>query len=546
LCIQSVVYLNIHDVWGEPLDTVSGVALLIPESLDLGNLFPESERRVIQILLKALDADWHIIPKVGVLVDNANAEIDLVLASRHRGVFVLEVKGGTIAVRDGQWYSNHIKLKTDPFSQIANAKHQLVRRLKAINLDLTDLFFNEIVVLPDVGDVPSEGLGPNAPRSHCWTSQELKAPEAALAFINRENKPVPVDRYLRFLRALCQNIELNQVEGRYVQGTLRKLDDATRSHLDVLVRAGDTNVRFLVTGAAGTGKTYLAERWARRCATRGERTLLVCYNVPISQDIATRLDDTDIVVSNFHSFAEQILKPVGFTVPKSPTSNWWETVPAEQIIEQSNRINERFDAIIIDEAQDFRPLWIEALETLFKADGPHRLLMLADPEQAIYGSSWTPPRDMPSLELVTNLRSTRVIARHLRNIGGATPNPQAPEGAPIAVKTATAETLVARVSEELLRLREEYDIPPSQTAILTRHTQERDLLLSAKLPLRLVRWDERDEESVVCETIHRTKGLERLAIIYVDIDSSRDKRLEYVGSGRAIAHLVSIVAATGQ
>lgn len=518
------------------------MATLIPETLDLANLFPESERRVIQILLKALTAEWHVIPKVGVLVNNANAEIDIVLASQHRGVFVLEVKGGAISIRDGQWYSNEIKLKTDPFSQIANAKHQLVRRLRSIDLDLTGLFLNEIVVLPDIGDVPSEGLGPNAPRSHCWTSQELRAPEAALAFIRKENDPVPTDRYLRFLRALCRNVELNQVEGRFVQGATRKIDDETKSQLEVLLRAGDTNNRLLVTGPAGTGKTFLAERWARRCATRGERTLLVCYNVPISEDIAQRLDDTEIVVSNFHGLAERLLNPLGFEVPESPTSEWWEAVPAMEMIRQIERIPERFDAIIVDEGQDFRPLWLEALNVLFRKDGPHRLFMLADPEQAIYGGPWTPPENMFKLELVTNLRSTRAIGRHIRKIGGAAPNQQAPEGAPVVEKTATLETLAGVVSGEISRIRSEYDIPPSQFAILTRHTHERDLLLNANLPCRLARWNERDEESIVCETIHRTKGLERLAIIYVDLDSSRDRRLEYVGTGRAMLHLVSVTA----
>ena len=84
-----------------------------------------------------------------------------------------------------------------------------------MKLDLEGLFINEVVVLPDVGDLPREGLGPNAPRSHCWTSQELQVPEAALAYIRQENSPVPKNQYLRFLRALCPKVELTDVEGRF-------------------------------------------------------------------------------------------------------------------------------------------------------------------------------------------------------------------------------------------------------------------------------------------------------------------------------------------
>ena len=65
--------------------------------------------------------------------------------------------------------------------------------------------------------------------------------------------------------------------------------------------------------------------------------------------------------------------------------------------------------------------------------------------------------------------------------------------------------------------------------------------MQSAMPIRLTRWEQRDEDSVLCETIHRTKGLERLAIIYVDLDSDRSRQLEYIGSGRAMLHLVAVV-----
>lgn len=518
------------------------MATLIPDDLDLDGLHPESERRVIRELLLRLGDDWQIIPKVGILVDNKNAEIDIVLASRHRGVFVLEVKGGIIAVRNGQWYSNNEKLKTDPFSQIAGAKHQLARRLKAIGLNLDGLFINEVVVLPDVGDVPAEGLGPNAPRSHCWTRLELQTPEPALAQIRPENTVVPQHQYQRFLQALCPTVELSAMEGRYVQGTRKKLDDETKSKLEIAARLGDFNQNFLVTGSAGTGKTFLAERWARRCATRGEQTLLLSYNLPISEDIAQRLADTDVKVATFHGLVEQLLQPHGFAIPASPSAEWWEQAPAQQLSENAHLVSDRYDAIIIDEGQDFRPHWLEALKKLYRVGGPQRMLMLADPTQAIYGGGWTPPEGFATLQLETNLRSSRAVARYVQSVGGAAPNKSAPEGAPVAQRTATMQSLASVVADEILRIRREYDIAPAQFAIITRHTRERDFLLASPMPVPLARWNQRDEESIVCETIHRTKGLERLAVIYVDLDESRSEQLEYIGSSRAMLHLVAVVA----
>ena len=54
---------------------------------------------------------------------------------------------------------------------------------------------------------------------------------------------------------------------------------------------------------------------------------------------------------------------------------------------------------------------------------------------------------------------------------------------------------------------------------------------------RLVAWAEGDEETIVCETIHATKGLERNAIIMVNLDAEPDETVTYVGASRAVAYL---------
>jgi len=77
-------------------------------------------------------------------------------------------------------------------------------------------------------------------------------------------------------------------------------------------------------------------------------------------------------------------------------------------------------------------------------------------------------------------------------------------------------------------------------AILTSHRTLRDHLLSAEMPVKLARWEERDEDTIICETIHRVKGLERLAIIVVDLDEDRPRELDYIGSSRAVLHLTVV------
>jgi hypothetical protein len=60
------------------------------------------------------------------------------------------------------------------------------------------------------------------------------------------------------------------------------------------------------------------------------------------------------------------------------------------------------------------------------------------------------------------------------------------------------------------------------------------------MPSPLVRWEDRDEGKIVCETIHRVKGLERVAVILIDLDEAQDGMTEYIGASRAILHLIKV------
>ena len=77
------------------------MARLLPADFDLHSL-EHSERRVCQSFLDGLDDTWLVVPHVPIVVDNADAEIDVVLVSPAQGVIVVEVKGGAITIEKGR------------------------------------------------------------------------------------------------------------------------------------------------------------------------------------------------------------------------------------------------------------------------------------------------------------------------------------------------------------------------------------------------------------------------------------------------------------
>jgi superfamily I DNA/RNA helicase len=311
------------------------------------------------------------------------------------------------------------------------------------------------------------------------------------------------------------------------------------------VRGLDAQQRVLVTGGAGTGKTWLAMDWAKRAVARGERTLVVCFNKPIGEFLQRGLRDTAATVGTYHDVVVRLLEPTGFRVGENPGPEYWDTIPTAALVFHAEKIGQPFDTLIIDEGQDIKPHWLESLEHLLDPAGPQRVLMVADPTQAIYDRDWAPPSGMVTNHLEYNLRNARPIASFVKRLGGPEPLPGAPGNVPVQYLTAGGRKEIAkRVRETVTALTADHGIPYSEILVVTRHKKERDdLVTTPPEGCPMVRWEDRSEAAVLCETVHRAKGLERLAVIYVDTSGEPDRQLEYIGASRAVSWLTLIGSA---
>ena len=514
------------------------MALLLPADFELSSLQP-SEQRVVRAFVDGLDDSWVVVPSVPVTVDRNDHEIDVVLASPTRGVVLVEVKGGLVSMRGGEWFQYNRQLKS-PVEQVKAAKHALVARLKSIHIELRDLFMVHAVALPDIAEVPPEGFGPGVPADIVFAKPQLEFPADAVANLHREHAPVPPERFATFVRSLRPDVELEGHDGAVLRAVRRHLDEGATTHLANVVGL-DRNRRVLVTGGAGTGKTMLVQRWALRAVERGERTLVVCFNKPIAEQLQRSLGDLDVMVGTYHDVAVRLLSPHGFAIGERPTPEYWRDVPTDAMAFHAERIGTPFDTVIVDEGQDFYPHWFESLERLLDPVGARRLLVVADPAQAIYVKPWQQPDDMVVVPLVFNLRNCRSIATVVQRLGGGEPAPlpAAPFGERIEVKeVGGTREMRKRVRDAVVHLTGTLGVPFSQIAVLTTRTDMRTALLADQFDeCPLVRWEDRTEEAVLCETVQRTKGLERTAVVLVDMSAEPDRTLLYVGVSRAIASL---------
>lgn len=507
------------------------------------NLRNDAERRVVSLLRDLLPDSWQIIPSLEITTPGvSDHELDVILISPSYGIVDLEVKGHRPTLRDGIWCQGDRPMEPQPDSQARDNAYTLMRLLKE-QCGLNHLFGDHAIGFPNatelIGALP-KGLR----RQQALTLTELENIRDSiidLMLSDSRNRPLDEETVAEIVGVLCPDAVL--VMNQQVRST------ATRDRLDAIcdsqVRALaglDVNRRVAVSGSAGTGKTRLAETWARRAWARDERVLLTCYNEPLAEEMRSRLPhDPDLKVGAFLSMALQMEGMEPIEVPDEDVSTFWDITAVGHLFNHWHDVSERFDTIVIDEAQDFSPTWIAALEALLDPDGARRMLLVGDDRQLIYRRGFITPLPEDGwvrAELPTNCRNSAEIAQLLRRFLDGAPAPAGrPEGTGVRWEEATdGEQAVTATRTTIQRLRAE-GFDSSNILVEALDRPSRDLLISS---LGLRRWDQREPGDIACEAVHRIKGLESDAVILVTPEPTEDDALLYVGISRAVSSLTII------
>ena len=526
------------------------VGRLIPDNFDLTVIEP-SERRILQALIDGTGAGWYLVPQVAFVDQGSDGEADLVALHADFGAVVIEVKGGRISVRDGAWFQDDKLLKRSPAAQAVRAKHALLRKVQQVaDIDSSaTLRFTHAVAFPDAPSVPREWLGPDLEASMVMTKQELAWPDRVLeTLLERRNFPASHSVMQSTVRTLRPNLEFGTGIGAELTIASRQLDERTEDMLRT-AEMFDANRRVWVDGPAGAGKSRLAIRWARRAVARGETVLLMCYNAPMAALFEVMFEDEpQVTAGGFHQIALRLLADTSYEAPEEYGKDFWDNDVATALLDHRGELGEGFDTIILDEVQDIQPHWFPAIENLLEPEGANRLYRLGDRTQNVYRIEEDPREGWVSFPLTTNCRNTQSIAAVARKLGGGETFDRCPLGPPVRfVAVKAIKELRKRLGNELLTLRREHGVAPSDIAVITTRATLRDEILSAPLVAApLVRWEQRDETSVVCETAHRLKGTEWQTVIVVSLEPTTTAWLPdilYVAVSRATTWL-SVIAPT--
>ena len=207
--------------------------------------------------------------------------------------------------------------------------------------------------------------------------------------------------------------------------------------------------------------------------------------------------------------------------------------------------SEKFDAVIVDEAQDFGENWWVAATELLKDKTDGGLYAFGDLGQGIFNRSGTTELGFVPLRLHKNLRNAEPIA-DAANYLTDTPAPAAglagPEIRFVQVPEDADENEIIYAADDVVEyLRDDYG--PQHVALLTtksRHPVHRELAGRDPDAYLKTLWKTDD---IFYGTVSGFKGLERNCVI-LTVNGFHDevdpKRLLYVGMTRARDFLVVV------
>jgi hypothetical protein len=513
------------------------------------------------------DKPWIVIQNL--LVQDPDSvgtrELDFVVIDPDRGMLVIEVKGGDFRHSPEHGWHREVRgqIRTherEAPRQAISAMYALVRALAHYGtheerrppylhgwyLALIDAHvdFNTIPI-----DVRNHLLGAAQCRNPANLLRRLEDMFDALAARYPEvplgaSSPVRriVDRHILPMMKSALYVRDEISNARIVEHDVMR---PVRGIVDATYRLD----RVQIEGYAGTGKTYAAVYRARREIADGRRTLMTCFNEPLAKVLGracrarpvTRatplatLRSERCVVANLHALAECVAHAKAREPdPAGEPADRFDALIALLAAESRAGTLGAFDAIVIDEGQDFTPPMLDALSAL--AGPGTRIAFFHDPNQAIYRRA-----DPASIEerfgrpllLTENLRNSVSITDFLRSLdparlAGITAPPSVREGQPVVVAEFAAGDQAAQraaISRIVRHLVDGEGVRHEDIVLLSPFRRDRGCLADIDnvcgIPLvPLAESFTRDDSEPPClrwETLHRFKGLEAPAVILHDV-----------------------------
>ena len=508
------------------------------------------ERAVFEALLPQLSDEDVVFTNLEISDPvEGDVEIDLAVLLKHHGLVVVEVKGAHISHNGFDWIQSG-PAGAHAIYPAAQARRNMyaLRDFIQKKWSLGNIRCGWVVAFPhcDIVDPGDPGLPLH---KIVQKSQLLKMLSQMKNVVNME-RDVPLPDYAGWVELVVRNLQPAVVQKTNPEAILGNNYEFIRSlthERDVILTQLEENFRYYVKGPAGSGKTWLAFEQAKRWSAEGKKVAIVAYNRGIVSYMhvknAELPDDQKISwIGTFHDFATSIGSTAG------DPANYGDEVDRyrDDLIAKASASGDvsRFDAFVVDEAQDFMPSWWEVLELSLRSNANGHMALFGDDQQQVFGHRPAPQGNYAIMRLVENLRNSQQIAKAVSALISRPAIAKGPHAFEIEYVTVDSyDEVFDAADDQVSVLVDEQNWGPREIALLTTQHRHPEHVAQANRD-RMDHWRSlwEDDDVFYC-TVGGFKGLERPVVVlavdgfHKDIDPND---VLYVGMSRARDKLVIV------
>lgn len=360
-----------------------------------------------------------VVKRNGYHVDH---EVDCILYHKQYGMLLVECKDGQISTEEAPgsvegvvWKQGSREMERSPVQQVLLTIHPLHDHFSEMFPKEEGSGYNRVRVqwavcfsdMDGMGKIGSNALQPKRAifKSDLKSYNTLERKIKKILNINEAShggKPFPNDvlseeHFNKLVAFLGCFDEPTWPELWDMQADARLRPTAIQ---EMLMESITRNPRMRIEGVAGSGKSLLVQWEATRLANAGKRVVILCYNDLLAEQMQKNfaevgLDESRVVASSFHKLAAKYVRlakvkgvPRKEPVEASAKAEYYAAMPTyfgEALHQLDGKKTSRFfDALIIDEGQDFENSWLDTSLLLLKDPQKGIVRFFYDPNQTIY------------------------------------------------------------------------------------------------------------------------------------------------------------------
>ena len=362
----------------------------------------------------------------------AKMEIDFILNfEEYELLLIIEAKGGKLNYKNGEWSNSKTgSIQDDPFKQARDQQRKLKNfldrelRIQMKNELCPPFYVDYLVWFTDCKISCPAGSEANY-IDHSKNNFKLSALKDFIdKIISDKNlrKKVENSYYLNANNFLSKYSISIQKENDELNENLKEIELNTKSLINTnLTSVFLNNNHVLVTGTAGTGKSYYASYLAKHYADKNCKVLYLCYNILYGIQInqTSQESESSYYANDLLSFYNQngieTKLPDNIKDFKSKNNFYQDTIPNKFLHHIKNfKDNVKYDVVIIDEGQDFNKVQITSILKIGKSSG--KVFIFKDDNQKLYRKAnfINTLNDFVKIEFKINFRNPQLIFKKIQ------------------------------------------------------------------------------------------------------------------------------------